>query len=529
MADADQIQGLPPGAELRPIGSASTAIQGLPPGAELRPIGSQPQHDYSSLTHNPNGEGTYKVTTPDGQTLDVPYSNVPVFTHGLQGMSFASPAEEARFNKDAAADPHRPSFWNTLTNEVDEAARTTPYSTDKGIGGNAAAALNNLGAGAVGLTLEPIVHPVETAKGIVKGFSSLPAEDGGTMSLAGYTPPQPKRTWGQAGADATAMVPGLIAGNEFAPEAAGLPKMTASPELQALMDEFNSAPGRVGAAAKRVVTGDIHAPIPGTDITPAERYDSMTRMGVQPNAAEATNSGLLKAVEQRNENSLTTQRMYADARAENLKALQDHTKKLLDSMSDKGDEEGGAAVQQGLRAAQKELQNQSTEGFDELGRQTGNRLLNGQTLQATAKNIYDTYSDYYKNHPELAPGNAWKVVRDLAGADTTPAFQARPMRFPEVQQLRSDLLELVRSNPDIVKNQAGGWLQRLADSADATMTRGESGLSPEGVQLFRDANEAWGKMKGTYDNPQHPFYNAVRTPSPSTLLGGMQQTPEMAR
>ncbi len=288
-------------------------------------------------------------------------------------------------------------------------------------------------------------------------------------------------------------------------------------------------------------------------------------MGVQPNAAEATASGPLSQAVRVNQSSLTAAPAYARARSANLAALNRFTNEklvsaspqptdagldtvqndlqrtrssieaahyaqashILDHASPVGPEEGGAAVQRGLQSAQASLQDDAAQGFEDLDAFTGNRKLSGATIQQTAKNIYDSYADYAAQHPSLVPAEAWKTVKELAGADND--FQSKPMGFSEVQQLRSDLLEKARKNPDIVNNQAGGWLERLAQAADQTMTEGAGGLNPEGVKMFRGANEAWAKMKGTYDNPSHPFYQAVRTQSPSTLVNGIQQTPEMAK
>lgn len=279
------------------------------------------------------------------------------------------------------------------------------------------------------------------------------------------------------------------------------------------------------------LAGDVNAPIPGTEppLTPAARYESMKSMGMQPNAAEATNSPLLKGAQWLNEDSLTSAGRYANARAKNLRALNDYVGDVLGKMSSKSPEEGGAAVQQGLRTAQVNLQNQAAQGYLNLDRQVGARELPGAGLQQTAKFLHDQNVDYYTKHPELVPTNAWKIVKDLAGADTTPPFQARPMSFGEVHQLRSDLLEIVRTNPDIVKNQAGGWLQKLAEAADDTMTNGGKGMTPQQLAVYRNANEAWANMKNTYDNPQSQIYHAVRSASPSTLVNGIAQTPEMAK
>lgn len=116
-----------------------------------------PPHDWSSLTANPKGEGTYQIKTSDGQTVAVPYSNVPVF-QGLRGTSFATPAEEARFSKDAAADPHRPTFWNALTNPVGSGGR------EQGVMGGAL----QVGGQALSAMAQPVLHPIDTIEGMGK-------------------------------------------------------------------------------------------------------------------------------------------------------------------------------------------------------------------------------------------------------------------------------------------------------------------------------------------------------------------------
>jgi hypothetical protein len=395
--------------------------------------------------------------------------------------------------------------------------------------------------GTIGATIAPglVYAPVPTATGLAGGaigsyaagkiadglgadpkLSAVVSDVGGLAGgVGGSMAVRPSAVWGAAGQAPLAGAEGPV--NTMS----GVNSVLDAAQHATIPSAFGAA----GRGLKTALTGDIHAPIPGTDITPAGRYQAMKDMGLTPNAAEATNAPILKAVERVNKNSLTAAGTYADAQANNLAALNDFTEHLLNGMSETSPEEGGAAVQQGLRAAQVKLQNSAGEGFSNLDRQVGNRKMQGRTIQQTAQNIYDAYKDYADKYPELVPKDTWKLVKRLAGADTTPPFRPQPVSFSEVHQLRSDLLELVRSNPDIVKNQAGGWLQQLAEAADATMTTGKSGLTPQQVQVFRDANEAWAKMKSIYDNPSHPFYQALRNPSPSKLVDGISATPEMAK
>lgn len=460
----------------------------------------------AGIDKNDHGEGTYNMWDDAGHKLPIPYSHVPIAQ--AQGYKFdvnpdpdgVTPAQ--RFQKDSATGLEPRGGW---------------------VNGDVA-------RGAVEGVKNMFAHPFQTAAGMGAPFVASGVAPGGMYPTTAATgrpedaqanaQVQQQAQRGQA--DAAQFIeknPAYSVGSVAGPAlvTAGIAK-----GVPMLVDAGASA-------ARSVLAGDVNAPIAGTDLTPAARYESMKSMGLQPNAAEATNSTPLKIAEKVNQNSLTAARTYTDARAANLKALNDYAGHVLDSMSPQEADQGGAAVQKGLRDAQTKLQNDAASGFSELDRAVGNRKLQGLTLQQTAKNIYDANADYYAKHPALAPTNAWKIVKDLAGADSTPSFQSRPMSFPEVHQLRSDLLELVRSNPDIVKNQAGGWLQQLAAAADETMTSGAGGLNPEGTQIFRDANEAWANMKGTYDNPSHPFYHAVRSSSPSTLVKGIQPTPEMAR
>lgn len=453
------------------------------------------------------GEGVYAMWDDAGHKLAVPYSHVPIVR--AQGYQFDTNADQTgmtpgqRFQKDSATGLEPRGGW-----------------TNGDVFRGAVAGVKNM-----------FMHPLDTVAAMGQPFVASGMAPGGMYPTAGpgragdmqaSAEAQQQAEEGQRGAakfigENPAYALGGVAGPAIV--TAGVAE--AAPRIAPMVADV------AGNASRTMLAGDVNAPIPGTDLTPAARYESMKAMGLQPNAAEATNSTPLNIAEKVNQNSLTAARTYADARASNLTALKEYTKDLLNSMSTKGAEEGGAAVQQGLRNAQVKLQNDAAQGFSQLDEAMGSRKLSGQTLQQTAKNIYDSYADYAGEHPALVPKEAWKIVRDLARADN--GFESRPMSFPEVHQLRSDLLEMVRTNPDIVKNQAGGWLQRLADAADQTMTSGATGLNPEGTRIFRDANQAWADMKGTYDNPSHSFYQAVRTQSPSTLLNGIQQTPEIAR
>jgi hypothetical protein len=77
-------------------------------------------------------------------------------------------------------------------------------------------------------------------------------------------------------------------------------------------------------------------------------------------------------------------------------------------------------------------------------------------------------------------------------------------------------------SPDIAGSRSEGWLKQLAGATDNAMTAGSSGLSPENLSNFREANDLFTRAK-EYDDPTSPFYHLVRSPdgltTANTLAG----------
>jgi hypothetical protein len=104
------------------------------------------------------------------------------------------------------------------------------------------------------------------------------------------------------------------------------------------------------------------------------------------------------------------------------------------------------------------------------------------------------------------------------------------MSWSELHNLRSDLMDFYRNNPDIVKGRADSWIQRMVGKIDESMTSASAGLSPQDLTQFRAANAQWEGIKNTFDNPQSPYYQAVRTQFPSQVPKMLSAgTPELAR
>ena len=314
---------------------------------------------------------------------------------------------------------------------------------------------------------------------------------------------------------------------------------------------FGLASGMVAPAALSEVrlpsaTEAITAPLrsgldepiaPGTTTTPRVRYQAAKRVGVQLDAADATNSPTLRMAKAVNQHSLLGSSAYDAAKMKNLAGLQGNTDALLNGMYAGDRESGGAAIQTALRQHQQGLQTAATEGFRSLPRDLP--IAAAENVGKEAQAIRAEVEPYQERYPSMVPRQTMGIVNDVSKLSPElprgvqgPLQQARGVNFGELQQLRSDLLESGRTNPDLVKNQSGGWLKRLSGATDSAMTDAANGLTPEEQEAFRKANANWNDMKSTYDDPSSALYHAVRTDAPSTLYNGGSlgpKTPEAVR
>lgn len=478
--------------------------------ATRRPAPSQP-----SLSDNPNGEGIYQMKSPQGQTVGVPYSKVG--TARNQNFEFANQGTQQQWQKDSQADTSSGSIQPM--SYMDRLEQVRPDVEGDSYLKRAANLFGNVGAAGIATLHHPLDSMYSMAKSVIPGTDT----PNPVSSLYTGLNTQPSQT-----------VAGLLGSSA----AMGLYGEVASPV--------------VGAGAnlgRRFAAGDVNAPIPGSTVTPASRYAAMQSMGISPDAAEATNSPVLGALKKFNENSLTASPIYADAQRSNVGKLDLYTGKTLNEMSPLPPEAGGAEVQRGLLAHHAELKSQATQGFTQLDDQLGNQpILGAPGLRNTARRILSENAPYYNLHPELEPTKAMSIVKDIAGTKDlygrprtpnvvtgfgpTPEAPSpvppRDWTYGEMHRMRSDLLDFNNNNPDLVKNQASGWISQLAGAADNAITNPGS-LTRDQVQTFRGANDAWKQMKDTYDNPQNSLYHAVRSPQPSTLVQGISRTPEMAQ
>jgi hypothetical protein len=306
---------------------------------------------------------------------------------------------------------------------------------------------------------------------------------------------------------------------------------------------------------------------PDEQFTPQDTYQTAKDHGINLDLADATGSGAAEMTKKVTSRSLGGTKTFANAQEGNVGALNEWGDQYLDKLSPNSGEAAGSRVQQALKTKLQDMKESARSDFHDLDERVGpNSIDVTKNVQAEAQKIYNENSEYYAKHPEFIPKDAWAVVKDLAGVeepkakgktakpDAGPVLvdpQGKPIAskpagaaaagssdtagprmesWENLHNLRSDTMESYRNSPDLVKSRAEGWVQRLTGKIDEAMTDQASRLTPEDRAQFRSANETWEQMKGTFDNPQHPFYHALRAPMASQSPGMMgAKAPELAR
>jgi hypothetical protein len=327
----------------------------------------------------------------------------------------------------------------------------------------------------------------------------------------------------------------------------GLVGGIAAPE--GAMEAARAIPG----ASRALIAGDVTKPIGVSGVSALDRFNSAKLLGVNLDAADATNGGLLKAVKSVNENSLAGSPAYEGNRVANTGALHATTNDFLNDVYPGDRESGGATIQNALKANQQDLRSTAEQKFQQLTDETKGQPMQGSpAVGQRAQELLNTITPLADKYPSLAPSKTMNVLGDLSGVGSAPKLPptgfldsassefAVPRGIPapsldtfsDLQKLRSATHDLTTTNPDLVKSQAIAPLQQMTSSLDNAMTDAASGLTPEQTQTFRDANSRWLDMKGTYDDPSSPLYHAVRSPAPSKLFSGDglgAKTPEVVR
>lgn len=232
--------------------------------------------------------------------------------------------------------------------------------------------------------------------------------------------------------------------------------------------------------------------------TPRDLYDTAEQHGISLDLADATGRPLLRGMKAGSMHGLAGSGPFERNQAHNIEALLQWT------------EDAGNRVQAALENDYAARKQGASQIFEDLDKRVGPNFVNGKaTVQAQAMNIRNQFQGYYDLHPEVLPRKAWAVVKDLS--------EKGNYSWSELHNMRSDLMDIYRNNPEMIKSREQAWLQQLVKSIDDTMTGNSTVLPPADQAKFRQANATWEQLKETYDNPRHPLYTAIRSTNPSEV------------
>lgn len=286
------------------------------------------------------------------------------------------------------------------------------------------------------------------------------------------------------------------------------------------------APDAYRAARSSVVGGSkLDEVINGDTVTPRQRYNAARDMGVNLDTAQATNAPVASRIKGVTEHSLGGASKFEENNAANVKALHEHSQKILDTASPAAmsREDFGNTVKAKLVQDQQSLNEQAGSIYKDLDEQIGVTKPDTTGIRQTAQKVVDANKDYYDAHPDMLSGGAkraWSIIKNLADP------KAPADSWSNLHKMRSDLLDITRG-PEIIGDRPTGWIKQLTGAVDRSMT-GIAG-TPE-ADAFRDANEIYKHMKQTYDDPLSKLYHVVRSPDGLTAANSLANiTPDVAK
>lgn len=428
-----------------------------------------------------------------------------------------------------------------------DAPRTEEEARIKGTNpgsGKVANALGQFGLGASRILLQPTSDAMKEAgnqlqKGNIAPLNNYdaqgnyhPSVQSSLMDAVPMLGPWNRNFQNEANTKGVLPAVAGFATDAFAPDVAG-----------SAVSAARNLPGR----AKAALQGPINEPlVPGGKATPASRYAGAKALGVNLDAADATNSGLFKNLKTINQHSLFGTNKYETLHSANVTALGNSTDNILNGTYEGDRESGGQRIQNALKEHHQGLRADADWNYKDLDSQVGNKPIDASELSDSASDILKQGEAYYRQFPSLAPPKTLAIVRDIAQlgkpavpiqrnltlgfdkisgkrtlAPLPPVKSPLQPSFANLQALRSDLYDATLKNPDLIPGQGAAWLKKLTGDTDAVMTGASDGLNPSQLATFRQANQSWADAKETFDNAQSPFFSAIRTDSPSRLYGGI--------
>lgn len=491
-----------------------------------------------------------RVQLPDGTIGEFPDDMQDSAIESVLQKQFGNPAQ---YQQDVASRPGVPGvpvpkalqpsppqpaptstmgqIWHGLTDpeQPGQFQRTGIWPVD-----DALTAVHNAGGRAIKVAASPILHPKDTAKGIL---SAAP----GINPLTGEVNQGPlparidefKQDWQQSPGLAVENAIGDVAGMDLA--------------------------GRVGSASSGLLSKGGRAILntgskldevtPDQPISRRDLYNTAKNKGVQFDAAQATGSPLFTIAKRTTEHSLVGSPVYEGLQKANANALHGWSKDILDSATPNvmSREEFGSASQNMLGKHQQQMVDDANTQYQNISKDYGSIPVRPVHTEDTAGRIIAGNDDYFSQNPQMLKMGGMKRVYDLvkenAPASMQPAqtksslFDANGNNFlnqpaPRLDPMadlftkRSDIMSDYRS-PDTVGTRAEGFQKQLVGGLDKDIMEN---LPNQGQSQFRQANSLWEQMHNTYQNPQSPFTNILRSPNPTQVAGTVDAfTPEMSR
>lgn len=321
---------------------------------------------------------------------------------------------------------------------------------------------------------------------------------------------------------------------------------------------------RVPELVRSTLAGDINAPLPdGSGHTPATRFARVKTLGVQPNAADATNSGILNAVRAGTEKTAAGAPVYARTHGANMSALDNAQAGIANDFSTVDPLTAGTGIQTKLQqpflaaddaaakagvAAQNAADDFITSRSPLTGeqarlKQQANLQANQQQLETTGGQQEQAIRSLVGDQPassldpmrstartiqaqnapadKLVPGLAQKQTGSILQSFANMGADGSKPTIGDLLDLRTRLLDAKGNNNELVSGLADRDIERMIGAVHQTIDQS----MPTGASAdWQNANAIWRDMKETYDTPSSPYYSAVRGNSPQALTQGIGGT-----
>jgi hypothetical protein len=195
-------------------------------------------------------------------------------------------------------------------------------------------------------------------------------------------------------------------------------------------------------------------------------------------------------------------------------AAQNRANQVLSDLSPVGREQGGVQVQGALKAAQGKVYEEAKSLYNDTEKNYGTVPSNDvPSINRVGQKLANQNAAFEQTHPQLKDTRASAIIQNAA--DLGKDGKSIPLAV--LIRARSGLLDAIRG-PEITK---GTYLDQLKLLAGAYDTAIQNSLPQDAGEAWRQANAKWAQHEGMFDTPSNPYYHALRTPSPASLVEGI--------